>query len=76
MDNEQILKQAKGIMDRFIAALDKSGVKEKEVFVSRDEMERKEGEGLMGDKDFRKIMFENAPEVEGDCIKAEKGAWT
>jgi len=76
MDNEEILKQAKGVMDRFIAALDKSGIKEKEVFVSRDEMERKEGEGKQSNFEFRKIMFENAPETEGDCIKAEKGAWT
>ena len=27
------------------------------------------------DSDFRKIMFDNAPNKEGDCIVAEKGKW-
>ena len=49
--------------------------KMKEVVVEREKNSREEGSGKDCDKDFRKLMFENAPDVDKDCIKAEKGGW-
>lgn len=37
---------------------------------------RAEGSDSLGSAAFRKGMFANAPKIEGDCIVAEKGAWT
>ena len=50
-------------------------VKVEEARVEREEDRRVEKEGEEADSDFRKIMFENALQVDGDCIKAEKGGW-
>ncbi len=73
MNQEEIKKQAKEIIDKFARALEK--VKVEEARVERDEDRRVEREGVSCDNDFRKIMFENAPEKENECIKAEKGGW-
>jgi Asp-tRNA(Asn)/Glu-tRNA(Gln) amidotransferase C subunit len=73
MDVKIIKKQAKEIMDNFASALEK--VKVEESRVEREEDRRKEGNGEEADSDFRKIMLENAPEKDEDCIKAEKGGW-
>jgi len=73
MNQEEIKTQAKKIIDSFASALEK--VKVEEARVEREEDRRKEKEGEVCDSDFRKIMFENAPEVEGECIKVEKGGW-
>ena len=73
MNPEEIKIQAKKIMDNFISALEK--VELEEARVERDEDRRTEKEGFLGDSDFRKIMLENAPEKENDCVKAEKGGW-
>jgi len=80
MNQEEIKKQAKEIMDNFASALEK--VKVEEARVEREEDRRKE-KAILSQKEskeseseeFRKIMFENAPEKAGDCIKAEKGGW-
>lgn len=71
---EEIRKQAKGILDNFSKALEKVKIGKKEAKKEaggfRDEEEgKKEGE------DFRKRMFENAPNKDGDCIVAEKKTW-
>lgn len=78
MNEEQkeiVRKEARGILDKFAKSLEKVKVSDTKKEVKGDGM-RKEGEGLNGDEDFRKRMFENAPHKEGDCIIAEKGAWT
>jgi len=69
----EIKKEAKGILDKFAKAL--AGIKTSESFVERDEDRRKELGGKEPNPEFRKIFFENAPNTEGDCIKAEKGKW-
>jgi len=74
MDRKEIEKQAKKIMDSFARALDKSGVKEKTIFVERNE-DRRVAKDEKGDSDFRKIMFENAPLKKGDFLMGEKGGW-
>tara|TARA_Y100000310_G_C20701159_1_gene830001 strand:+ start:3710 stop:3943 length:234 start_codon:yes stop_codon:yes gene_type:complete len=67
-------KEAREILDKFAAALDKVKIKEKslkgKVGGFRDEKDGKEC-----DSDFRKRMFENAPSKEGDSIVAEKKKW-
>jgi hypothetical protein len=75
MRQEEILKQAKKIMDNFHEAL-KDVEKLEESRVERDECEREEKEVWKTDSEFRNIMLENAPKTKDDCIEAEKGKWT
>ncbi len=70
---ERIRKEARIILDKFAKALEK--VETKESFVERDKSSRKEGEGDEPDESFRQIFFQNAPEVNNECIQAEKGKW-
>ena len=72
---ERIRKEARSILDKFAKALEK--VETKESFVERKESFRKErGEGGdEPDESFRQIFFQNAPEVNNDCIQSEKGKW-
>ena len=74
-EKEEIKNQAKGIMDNFSKKL--SSVKEKipEPLIEREEFEREEGEGNEPDFDFRKRMFENAPNKNNDFILTEKKKW-
>ncbi|MEM4271787.1 MAG: hypothetical protein QXD13_01725 [Candidatus Pacearchaeota archaeon] len=71
---EQIRKEAQEILKKFAASLEKVKFKEKEV---KQEVGgfRKEGAGTKGSEDFRKRMFENAPNKDEDCIIAEKKEW-
>ncbi len=75
MRQEEIKRQAKEIIDKFAAALDRAGIEEESVSVERKEDRRVEGEESELDPDFRKIMFENAPETENDFIAGEKKKW-
>lgn len=74
MDQEEIKKQAKDIIDSFVSELEKIEIEEENV--ERDEDRRQEKELSEPDSDFRKIILENAPDKKGDCIVAEKGKWT
>lgn len=74
MNQSEILKQAKSIMDNFHEAL-KDVEKLEESRVERDECEREEGQGEKTDSEFRKIMLENAPKTKDECIEAERGKW-
>jgi len=70
---EEIRKESKKLLDKFSKALD--GIKSVDVNVVRDEDRRVEEEGLEGDKEFRDVMFENAPSVNKDFLIAEKKTW-
>ena len=74
-EKEDIKKQAKGIMDSFSKKL--SSVKEKilEPKIEREDFQRVEGNPMECDDDFRKRMFENAPNKSGDFILGEKKSW-
>jgi len=74
MDKEKIRKEAKKIIDNFAAALEKVKVKKKPLNAELGGF-REEGEGKICDAHFRKTMFDNAPEKDGDCIIAEKKKW-
>ena len=73
MDQQNIKKQAKKIIDNFVSELDKVKVPEVRVEIAEDR--RNEGEGCEEDKELRKIIMENAPNSDGDCIIAEKAGW-
>jgi len=75
MDTERIKSDAKKIIDSFSERLSKIKVSDKEPVIKRREFERTEGNGQECDKDFKKIMFENAPNKNGDFILAEKKKW-
>jgi len=74
-EKEEIKKQAKGIMDSFSKKL--SAIKEEvsEPIIEREKFEREEGTGENCDDDFRKRMFENAPNKNNDFILTEKKSW-
>lgn len=66
--------EAKRILDNFASALENVKIK-KESVKKHAGGYRKEKNGEKCDDDFRKIMFENSPEKEGDCIIAERKKW-
>jgi Asp-tRNA(Asn)/Glu-tRNA(Gln) amidotransferase C subunit len=74
MDEEKIRKEAREILDKFAKELEGVELKER-----KDKKEvggvREEGSGGEGSSDFRKRMFANAPNKEGDFIVAEKKKW-
>lgn len=74
MNQREIQKQAKEIIDKFVSELEKIKVEEEPV--ERKEDRRIEQVPSETDKEFRKIMFENAPNKKEDCIVVEKGEWT
>jgi len=71
---EEIRKEAKEILGKFAASLEKVKFKEK---ATKKEVGgfRKEGQGMKGSEDFRKRMFDNAPNKDEECIIAEKKEW-
>ena len=74
MDEGKIKQQAKDIIDNFVSAL--KDIETTEQLVEREEDRRHENTSKETDPEFRKIMFENAPNKTKDCILAEKGKWT
>ncbi len=74
-EREEIKKEAKNILDNFASALEKVGKIKGKSFKRELGGFREEGKGEKCDDDFRRRMFENAPEKEGDCIVAEKKKW-
>ncbi len=73
-EKESIKKQAKEILDNFSKELSKVEKLSASVSVDRDDQEREEGKISVPAID-RKIMFDNAPEKNGDFIMAEKKEW-
>jgi len=73
-EKQEIKKQAKKLMDDFARSLERLP-KLKENPVERKAQTREEKEPAKPDPEFRKILFENAPEKKDDCIVAEKGGW-
>jgi len=74
-EKESIKKQAKEIMDKFSKKLERINNKTGDSFVEREDFEREEREGKKGNLDFRKRMFENAPNKNDDFILGEKKSW-
>ena len=70
----KVTEEAKQITAKFSSTLKKINMKEKG-FKGQIGGFREEGNGLEGDKDFRKRMFANAPSKDGDCLIMEKKKW-
>ena len=68
---EEIRLGAKKLLDKFSAELDK--IKIAEVKVEREKDRRIEGSEQQPMD--RKIMFANAPDKDGDYLRAEMGGW-
>ena len=73
-EREAIAKEAQELMEKFGKKLESVKLKDKKS-ENRVGGFREEGLGKQGDKEFRRIMFENAPEKDGDNIIAEKKKW-
>jgi|TARA_Y100000310_G_scaffold255183_1_gene262470 Asp-tRNA(Asn)/Glu-tRNA(Gln) amidotransferase C subunit len=74
-EKKEIKEEAKSIMDSFSEKLSKIDKKISESLIEREEYEREEGESNERDSEFKKIMFENAPNKNKDFIIAEKKKW-
>lgn len=74
-EKESIKKQAKQIMDEFSKKLSIVGKEIEESLIERKEYERPEKKDVKCDNSFRKKMFENAKNKEGDFLIAEKKKW-
>ena len=75
-EREEIKKEAKSIMDNFSEKLSKVKDKISEPLIERDKFEREEKSSTKNvETDFRKRMFENAPNKNSDFIIAEKKKW-
>jgi len=72
-EKEEIKKNAKKLLDTFASKLGK--IKAKESHFENNSGLRQEGTGWDTDKEFRDLMFLNAPFVEDEFIVAEKGGW-
>lgn len=71
---ETLKLETKKLLDKFSKSLD--AVKSSEEWnVEREEDRRKDGPGSVCDKEFRKIMLDNAPNKSEDFIIAEKKKW-
>jgi len=74
MDKRQIEKEAKEILDKFALALGKVKIDESDFHFSREEFERKEGDGELCEG-FKSKLLENAPRHDDDFVIVEKGGW-
>lgn len=74
---EEIKEEVKKILDNFSKALERVKFKEKKAGKEEKESSgfREEKEGKKGDEDFRRMMFENAPQKNEEFIIAEKKKW-
>ncbi len=74
-EKQEIKEQAKSILDSFSKKLSRIDKKMEEPVIERAEGEREEIEVVEGGEEFRKIIFENAPNKNKDFIIAEKKGW-
>ena len=75
VDAEKSRAEARAILDKF--ARDIGKVKTSDIVAAggNDIGTRIEGDGRVCDKDFKTIMFKNAPKSDEECLIVEKGAW-
>jgi len=71
---EEIKQGARQILSKFAKSLEKVKFKEK---AGKEKLGgfREEGESAKPNEDFRKRIFDNAPNKDDDCIIAEKKEW-
>ncbi len=74
MDQERIKKQAKMLMDEFMAALESAGDVKEEAGIEREESTRKAAKCELTEG-FPERMLQNAPSKKDRFIVAEKKKW-
>jgi len=74
MNQSQITVQAKKIIDNFSKALEKIKISPKKT-IQKTGGFREESEPQQANQEFKKRMFSNAPETQGDFIISEKRKW-
>ncbi len=74
MNQSQITRQAKKIIDNFAKALEKIKIKPKSSKQPTGGF-REESEPQPANEEFKKRMFSNAPETQGDFLISEKKKW-
>ena len=74
IQKEQIRQEAKRILDEFALSLEKVSTKKEKIKKATGGY-RKEGPGQKIDPEFRRNIFNNAQNKEGDYIIAEKKKW-
>ena len=72
-EREKIRKNSKKLLNEFASKLTK--IKSTEKHFENNSGTREEGSGWETVKDFRDLMFLNAPFVEDNHLVAEKGSW-
>jgi hypothetical protein len=73
LDENQIKKEAKKIMDDFISELSK--IKEiKDFKIEREDNLREEKDSFIY-KEFKERWFKMIPKIRQGCVLAEKGKW-
>ncbi|MEK6914989.1 MAG: hypothetical protein AABW89_00410 [Nanoarchaeota archaeon] len=73
MDNEEIKKEARELLDKFGKDLTGFKIESKLNFKGGELRKEKPGEDC--DIDFKTIMFKNAPRKNEECLILEKAHW-
>jgi hypothetical protein len=73
MNNEDIEKQAKSIMDLFLIEL--GNVKEEHSFGLERDVQMREPKHEQSNETFRRAFFANAPKVKDDLLQMERKQW-
>lgn len=74
MNQDDIKREAKEIMDKFMEAMADVELEDNFELV-RDRCYREEGEGVELDENFKQRFLANARKTSGDAIVANKGDW-
>ena len=74
MSNQEIIEEAKAIMDSFMKAMDKVNVSDDNFGTHREKSKRIPSESDF-DNSFKQKMLKNAPKKDQDCIIADKKSW-
>lgn len=74
MNQSQIQKQAKQLLDKFARSFEKIFFKPKKSPKKTGGF-REESPPVPQNKEFKKAMFQNAPETQGDFLISEKKKW-
>lgn len=73
--DKEILLQAKKIMNDFSQAMEHLDITDVSYDLERKKCMRDEKEGLEADEEFVSLFLNNAPQIKGSSIVANKGSW-
>lgn len=73
MNNEEVRKEARALLDKFGKDLENVKINSKSLKYSGELRKEKSGEKC--DTSFKTIMFKNAPRKNEECLILEKASW-